>query len=414
MRLYYGWLVTVICALILMLVMGSTVSVYGLYVLPVAREYGLDRADVNTAFVIANLGGAVQAPFIGRLIDTVPIRRIMTIGAVFYSVTAITIALTHNIWLSAALLAALMPWAIGGLGTSCCMTLVTRWFQAQRARAMAIVVIGMSLGAVIMPPVVGWLIEAHGWRTCAMLIGGVLGLLFLGLIAILREKPGVDDVEPVPLAVAQAQATVAAPPPQTAMSTREILTFPLFWIFALSMALYMGLTQAISITLVPMAQEGGISVTASAGLLSVMGVTAIAGKFVLVWIGDRFDKALTLSILMVLVAAVVMAMPFASTWSALAVCAGLFGVFSGVTLPLIMALLADYVGAASFGSANGIATLMVAVSGASTMRLSGDIYDRTGGYHALFVVLTVLAVISSALMLVSWKMARARPVAVVA
>ena len=64
--MYFGWIVVFVGAIIMMLVMGTTVSVFGLYVLPVSSEFGLSRADVNSGFALMNLGGAVIAPLVGR------------------------------------------------------------------------------------------------------------------------------------------------------------------------------------------------------------------------------------------------------------------------------------------------------------------------------------------------------------
>ena len=38
-------------------------------------------------------------------------------------------------------------------------TVVARWFEAQRGRAMAIAMMGMSLGTVVMAPTIGLLIS---------------------------------------------------------------------------------------------------------------------------------------------------------------------------------------------------------------------------------------------------------------
>ena len=68
--MYFGWVVVIVGAFIMMLTMGTTVGVFGLYVLPVSQEFGLSRADVNSGFALMNLGGAVIAPLVGRAADT--------------------------------------------------------------------------------------------------------------------------------------------------------------------------------------------------------------------------------------------------------------------------------------------------------------------------------------------------------
>ncbi len=416
MRIYYGWIVVAISSLIMLLAMGTTVAVYGLYVLPVAEDFQLSRADVNTAFVVGNIGGAIFAPIFGRLADIYPVRWIMTFGALCYMVGLVVLGLTHNMWISAAVLAITIPAVLGGVASAGALTLVARWFEAQRARAMAIAVIGMSLGAVVMPPIVGALIAAFGWRTTVMGQGVIVGSVFLLLICFLRERPGPDDVEPLPKR-AKAVAHTAAPAQQASLkplSTKDILRIAPLWVLVAAMTLSLGLYQAVTVTLVPMVQEQGVDMTTAAGLLSVMGITGLIGKFVLAWIGDAFDKSFALVFMLVAMAAVVAVIPFSSEYMVIVLLAGLLGLAASVLLPLYMALIADLVGSASFASANGMASLMLAIAGAIAMRMSGEIYDSSGSYDGLFFILAASFLIAAVLMFGLSRYARAKPVAVAA
>lgn len=67
-RIYYGWFIVAASMLIYMLIIGSTFSVFGLFVQPVSEEFGLSRADMNTGLILLNLGNAALAPFIGQIL----------------------------------------------------------------------------------------------------------------------------------------------------------------------------------------------------------------------------------------------------------------------------------------------------------------------------------------------------------
>lgn len=409
MRIYYGWIVVAISSLIVLLAMGTTVAVYGLYVLPVAEDFNLSRADVNTAFVVGNLGGALLSPIIGRLADTYPVRWVMAFGSLCYIFGLVTLGLSHNMWLSAAVLGIAMPFVLAGIASLGAMTLVARWFEAQRARGMAITVIGMSLGAVVMAPVVGALIGAYGWRNTIMGQGVVVGCVFLVLIYFLRERPGPDDIEPLPKhAKAQVHVATAPQTPSAPLSTKEILGIGRFWVLALAMALSLGMFQAVAITLVPMVQEQGVDLTTAAGLLSVMGVTGLIGKFALAWIGDAFDKSLAMALMLLAMSVIVAVIPIPDRYVVIVVLAGVLGLAGSVMLPLYLALIADFVGSASFASANGMASLALAISGAIAMRLSGEIYDISGSYDGLFYILSACFALAAVLMLVISRISRPR------
>jgi len=406
--MYFGWVVVIVGALIMMLTMGTTVGVFGLYVLPVGEEFGLSRAEVNSGFALMNLGGAVIAPLVGRASDTFTARRVMVAGALCYALASVTIGLSHNLWLSAAVIALVLPVTIGGMTSFGVMALVTRWFAAQRARALSLAAIGMSLGSIVMAPFVGWMLGSVGWRHMLVGQGVVIGLLFLVMIFILRDRPGPNDIEPVP-----AGSPVTPPtPPQEAtetkpLSTRAILSRPAFYVIALTMAFGMGTTQAVTISLIPMVQETGIGMAAAAGLISIMGVAGILGRLALAAVGDRVNKAIALSIALAAYAALVVLLPIPSGYLPVAALVAFIGFLGGAIMPLCLAILAEVVGPYTFASANGLASLVIALLGAVTIRLSGDIFDATGGYHAVFAMLGGAIALGSLLMLLYARMMRA-------
>ncbi len=406
---YYGWRIVGIAMLFQLLIVGSSANAFGLFVIPVSEEFGLSRADMNTGLIISNLGGAAIAPFLGRLIDNYTVRRILAICATVFCLGMVGLGLSHNLLLSAVLLAVALPVGLAGVSQLGGLTLVARWFEAQRARAMALAIMGASLGSLIMAPVVGWLIHVACWRNCLMILGACLLVILLSMILMLRDRPGPDDKEPQPKSAdAQPAAQSVQPAESRPMSARQILSMPLFWLLAGGVALAMGGFQTVMISLVPIAQEEGVSVTKSATLISVLGATAIVGKILLVWIGDRIDKALGLALTFGVLAGLFLALTIAEGYLALFISAGLLGLAVGATMPLFMALLADYVGPASFGSANGIAMLFMSASGAISMRFGGEVYDRTGGYDLMFIVFSAICVAASLSLFVCRSIARGR------
>jgi sugar phosphate permease len=257
-------------------------------------------------------------------------------------------------------------------------------------------------------PFVGWMLGTVGWRHMLVGQGIILGALFLVLIFILRDRPGPNDVEPRPKGLENtAPPAPVAAADQKPLSTREILSRPTFYIIAGTMALGMATFQAVTISLIPMVQETGIGVAAAAGVISIIGVASIVGRLLLAAIGDRVNKAIALSIALAVFAALVALLPIPGTYWMVAVIAACIGLINGAVMPLCLAILADVVGPYSFASANGLASLLMALLGAATIRLSGDIYDATGTYHAVFAMLGGAIAVGSLLMIVYARMTRA-------
>lgn len=414
MRVYYGWWIVAISMLVLMLALGATMNAFGLFVLPVSEDFGLSRADVNTGIILTNLGMAAVAPIVGRMLDIYPTKRIMAVCAVLLAGSLIILGLSHSVLVSAFVLAIPLALGIAGVGTLTSVSLVARWFEAQRGRAMAFTIMGMSFGTVVMAPVVGAMIEAMGWRQSLIILGVLLGIVFLALVPLVRERPGPDDIEPRPRRAA-APAPAASFAPQASvepLSPLKLLRMPQFWTLAVGTALAMGALQTIMISIVPLAQESGVPVTQSASLLSVLGGMGIVGKLILVWLGDKVDRTLALSLLFCVVAVMSAALMFGDTYVTLLACAAFLGLAAGATMPIFLALLADRVGAASFGAANGTASFLMAVFGAISIRYGGEVYDRTGSYDLMFVSFIAIALLSGLLVFVSGRLVPARPVSV--
>jgi MFS family permease len=409
MRIYYGWYIVAIGFVILMLALGATMNSFGMFVIPASEDLGLSRADTNTGIILINLGMAALSPFIGRMLDTYSIRKIMAASAVLFGASFVGIGLSHNVWLTGFLLG--LPLAIGIAGVSVLptTTLVARWFVTQRGRALAITVMGMSLGTVVMAPTVGLLIESVGWRMCLIVLGIAMSLVVLLLIPFIRERPGLGDLEPgrkdVPAKPAEASISVGevpAPPVSAApLGIGELLRMPVFWMLSLSVAFALAMAQTIVVSIVPLGQESGLSVTQSASLLSILGAMAIVCKLVLAVVGDWIDRELTLTILFVFIAATCAALLKGDSYFMLLVCSALVGLAVGAITPVFMALLADRLGVATFGTANGTAGLIMAVFGAIGVRYGGEVYDRTGNYDVMFTSFIALSLFAALLMFAS-------------
>jgi MFS family permease len=233
----------------------------------------------------------------------------------------------------------------------------------------------------------------------------VFTAIFLAIVLFIRERPGPGDIEP---GSAQGPgAGQAAASPQSAgkpLAVTELLRMPIFWILSLSVAMSLSVLQTTVISIVPIAQDAGISVTKSATLLSVLGFMSLAGKGLLAVIGDWIDRVKALALTFCFLAFSCAALLMGNSYGILLFCAALQGLSAAAITPVFMALLADRFGAASFGTANGVAALIMSICGALTVRLGGEIFDRTGSYDAMFVTFIAISLAAAVLVLVSKRM----------
>jgi len=396
-RPYYGWIIAAAGMGIYALLIGATFNAYGLFVVPVAQDLHLSRADANTGLILMNLGGAVVAPFLGRVLDRVSARVVVVVSAVLFGSALITLAKSQSLWLSAIVLATLVPLAVQGAASLTVPTLIARWFNAQRGRAMALTILGMSLGGLVITPIVGALINAQGWRTALLVIGVVGAAAILALALVVRERPGPSDVEPG--ASAAVTSARAIDPAQGAgpMKVGAILRMASFWTIAGAAAIASGIAQGLIATLAPLARDQGHSMMQAASLISIMGGFGIAAKLLLSVIGDMLNRVLLLTGVFVAGAVLNVGLLFSHTYVSLMACAAILGLINGFMTPVFYALLADRFGGASFGTARGLTIPLIAGASILTLRFAGEVFDRTGGYDFAFGVFVGLQLLAAAL-----------------
>src|SRR5207253_9115492 len=78
------------------------------------------------------------------------------------------------------------------LGNLVVNTTVAKWFVVRRGMAISMASIGISLGGVLMAPLVALVIEAGGWRQAWVFLGLLTWVLILPSALLMRRQP--EDV----------------------------------------------------------------------------------------------------------------------------------------------------------------------------------------------------------------------------
>ena len=398
MKLYYGWYMVGIAIIANTLLIGIPYSSFGIFVVPVSEDLGLSRAGMNTAFILLSLGTALTATAMGRLMDLFSLRLILLVSTVVTGLCLAAVALSPSLWLSGAILLFVLPPALQGAGMISTNVLISRWFSAKRARALTLAMLGLALGGILMPPLVGWLVASMGWRNALLVCGvGMIAVLF-PLFLLVRNAPGPLDIEEgaaagVGEAVPASSAAAGAP-----VSMSAILQLPAFWTIGISSALTVAIASSLAVSLVPLAVGVGVPMVQAATIMSAGGIGGFAGKLLVAAYADRFDRIVLLVSTYGLTGVMIALLALGESYLVLLATYGLMGFLGGGKVPLYYAALADRVGAASFGTALGLLVPIVAVLSAVAVRFAGEVFDRTGGYDAMLCSFAVLDLLAAGLM----------------
>jgi MFS family permease len=366
---------------------GLLIYGFSTLALPLEQAFGTSRAEVMITATCLSLASSALAPLAGRAIDRGSVRRLMLLAAAMLGGGFVALSQAPTLWAVWAIYALLLAPANVLLGQLSSAALVTRWFDAQRGRAMGLSTLGTSLGGFVFPVLLATLIEASGWRT-AVLVAGVTSALLAAVIVALT----VEDRPKVAL-------DIRATGNDRGMATAAILARPAFWIITfgvgIKIATYFGLIN----NLAAYGRDLGVDAVRAAALVSLLSVTSMAGKLGFGFVAERlslkwlFVGALALTVVSF---AVLLA---ASDFPTLVVAALMLGLATGGMLPLWGLIVAEQFGPGSFGRALGLTNLMMVPLTAAASPVAGWTFDRTGSYDG--VILGSIALLALAAGLVA-------------
>ncbi|HEX4380995.1 MAG TPA: MFS transporter, partial [Candidatus Acidoferrum sp.] len=175
---YYGWRVAFAACLGVMGGFGSLfVYTFTVFVKPLGAQFGWNREAVSLGFAIAAMTVGISSPLIGRLIDRFgPRRIILPCMTVFGCGIASFALLRPGIWQFY-----VTCFVIGIVGNGAAHLAYARsistWFERRLGMALAFVMVGAGLGAMILPVIAQAVISRSGWRSSYLTLGVIALLL---------------------------------------------------------------------------------------------------------------------------------------------------------------------------------------------------------------------------------------------
>jgi MFS family permease len=327
---------------------------------------------------------AVCSPLIGYLLDRFhPRSIILPCLAIFGCAFASLSLLTPHLW---HLYATFIVLGIVGNGTAqmAYSRAVSSWFERRRGAALALVLSGGAVGAMVLPPIAAALIRHIGWRNAFLVLGVMVLAIGLPTVArYIRERPVVSG---------RGGEIVGN-------SVREAMTSSVFWIlvvvlFCSSLA-QNGAIAHISALLT----DRGVSSTGGAMALSAMGGASLLGRLLTGWLLDRFFAARVSFALLAIAALGTFLLASAQSLQMGVLAATLIGFGMGGEADVTPYLLSRYFGLRAFSVLYGFTWTFYAVAGAVGPILMGKAFDVTGSYEALLVRLALGTLAVAALML---------------
>ena len=393
----YAWVVVWACFGSLAVIFGVAYS-FAAFFESFAQEFDAQRADVSLVFGLCGLiyfvlgvGGGMLADRFGPRVTCVSGMVLIATGLLGTSLSGSmgAVYLSYGVCIGLGIALVYTP-AIG---------CVQPWFKRRRGLASGIASAGIGAGTLVVPLVASGLIAALPWRDAMRLMA--LGVLVLGVGCawLMRRAPVASASLAGASAAGGASASRAAVNTPPGLTLRETLRQRSFW------WLYAATVLAAPTMFVPFAhvsaaaRDAGIDNAAAVGLVGLIGVGSLVGRFAMGALADRLGRGLTLVLMQGSMGASYLLWGAADGYAAFAVFALWFGLSYGGIVSLLPALCMDLFGARALASVIGTLYSGAALGNLLGPVLAGRAFDQLGGYGLVIGVgmaLSVLATVASA------------------
>jgi sugar phosphate permease len=264
--------------------------------------------------------------------------------------------------------------------------------------------LGLAAGGLAVP-LVGWLMQSHGWRTTAFASGVLTIVVGWPLARILRRKPAdmgetVDGLPPAPTN----DGATAEEPRGREFSAREALRTRAFWLLALAHGFALLVVSAVNVHAISHMKEGlGYSLPQASLVITLMTVSQAGGVLVGLAVGDRWEKRHVAAACMLLHMSGLLMLTYAVHPLMVGAFAVMHGAAWGLRGPFMQAIRADYFGLQAIGMIMGLSAFIISIGQVGGPMVAGAFADLTGNYRSGFTMLALVAGSGSLLFMLAKK-----------
>lgn len=410
-RLSYGW--AVVAAVFVMLGFSAGLGFYGtsVYLRAFVVEQGLAVGAVSVAtatfFVV---GGATGLP-IARLLDRYDPRITVVTGAVVGGAALALLGQVTALW-QLFFVYALLGVGFAGTALVPATTIVTRWFAERRSVALAVASSGLSVGGMVLTPLVATAVARHGLAVSAPWIGlaYAVGIAPVAL-AVLRPAPAERAAaDPPEGAIADTHAAPSGGEPAASSGTpfRAALATRFFVLVTLAYVLVMfaqvgGVAHHVNLV------SGRVGEAQAALAVSLLAGTSVVARLTGGWVVTRLSLRGVTVTLMVLQCGALLILATSESYAGLLVGTVALGTTMGNLLMFHPLLLADAFGVRDYSRIYALSQFVMTLGLALGPSLIGLVHDAVGGYALPLGLTATVSLLAAAALVAAGPTGAAAP-----
>ena len=404
-RFFYGWVIVATGFAIYATFGGGLFYSYGVFFPVMLDDLGFSRGPGSTAVSILILTQAISAPIVGLIITRVGVKKVMIFGSLLMITTMLLMSRVTTIWHIYLVYGILASISILTAGFISILTLVNNWFSRRRSLAISICMAGVSMGTMVLAPLIRYLIEEIGWRQTWWVLAGIACVTALvPAIFLVKARPqdigqNIDGDITGDKVSSESPSYVYKTPVDWEL--KSALKTPAFWLIGLIGSANMFTLSMLSTHQVAHLEDIGFTPVVAASAVGFLVGISIVGRLAGGVIGDRFEPRYVAAVACAFQVIALLMFMYARTLPLLYSYVVILGVAYGSLLTLFPAILSNYYGRTNFSAIFGIATGMTTLLGATGPAIAGFAFDASGSYTIPLVTATVLVAAAGILALIA-------------
>jgi MFS family permease len=386
-----GWTIVKALFVIELIIWGCTFHTFGVFFLPLTKQFGVSFARVSVLATTLSLTMGVICPAVGWMLEYIDVRKVMVTGITLLGVSfaIASRAPSFNVLIVA--------YFILGIGLACSQIVpasvtVANWFGEKRGTALSIVVAGMALGGLLIPPVANEIVIKMGWRASYFILGTVMLVVLIPLVLLfVRTRPTA--------AIAVEGETGERKRDLPGFSLREAMRIRTLW---LVLAFYFIEGFGVNLShahLIPYLVLKGYAPERATLFFSFVQGVAVPGCLLLGALGDRLGAKTGIAIGMLLTASGLLMLLGAANPAFVVAFIVLYGSSTAGMAALAALLVAESLGLKRFGLFTGLGMFAVTMGLAVAPPVGGRIFDVWKSYSIAFELGAAFAVIGAIVIL---------------
>ncbi|WP_338446610.1 MFS transporter [Pelagerythrobacter marensis] len=339
------------------------IGLSGRYIL---EEFALTDGEFGMIYMICTLASAATLPWLGQLVDRLRGARMVLAVMPGLALACVLMAIAPVVPVLA--LAIYLLRLLGqGMMTHIALTEISRWFDANRGRAISLVVPGHQLGEAVLPILFAVVALASDWRFAWLVSAALILLAALPAIYLLIRVDRVPaEHDPVGYAPAQIQQ----------WTRPEVLRDPVFHVMLAGVLAPAFIGTTIFFHQAHLTELRGYPPLAFAGAFPLMAGTTVVCGLVAGQLVDRFGAIRLLPFFLVpLTFATLAAASIEAPWGVYLFMV-MFGVSYGMTSTMMGALWPEVYGTRHLGSVRAVVVAAMVFATALGPGLTGALIDR--------------------------------------